>query len=165
VNLNCERKMFLRAMRRPNPLSWFAVAAGLFLSLGACRAVTPSPESALTSARNKWTSLAPASYTIIATQLCHCQAAASGPVIISVRNGVVESRTYIESGAVVPSAYASSFPTVEELFAMIDEAQRFSSSSLIVAQYDPAYGYPIRFSVGVVEADAPVHLRRDLQPR
>lgn len=151
-------------MRRPFAASCIALGAGLFLSLGACSIVQPSPESELTSAQHRWASLAPASYTVVASQQCECLAAASGPVIISVRNGVVESRQYVQSGAAVPPAYASSFPTVDELFAMIEVEQR-AGTPLLVAQYDPALGYPTRFSVGVVEADAPVHFMSDLQPR
>jgi Family of unknown function (DUF6174) len=151
-------------MRRLSAAPSIILAAGVFLGLGACSIVSPGPESELTSAQHRWASLAPASYTIVASQQCECLAAASGPVIISVRNGVVESRQYVQSGAAVPPAYASSFPAVDELFAMIDAAQR-AGTPLLVAQYDPAFGYPTRFSVGVVEADAPVHFMGDLQPR
>ena len=88
----------------------------------------------------------------------------SGPVIVSVRNGVVESRQYTQTGASVTSEYANALPTVEGLFALVDEAIRNGTKPLTV-QYDPTLGYPTRIALGDPAADAPLYLVSDLRAR
>lgn len=83
----------------------------------------------------------------------------SGPVIVSVRNGGVESRTYAQSGSAV-TQYADLFPTVDGLFAMIDTAVR-SGSSRIEADYDATFGFPTFIAIGNPSVDAPVYTVTD----
>ena len=65
-----------------------------------------------------------------------------------VRNGVVESLKYTQTGADVPQQYRSSFPTVEGLFAQIDSARAKRVARLDVT-YDATLGYPTRIDVDV----------------
>ena len=140
------------------------VAAVVLLSGAACNSGSTAPASQLASARARWARVGPASYTYTIARSCECTAEMSGPVIVSVRNGVVESRQYTQTGASVTSEYANAFPTVEGLFALVDEAIRNGTKPLTV-QYDPTLGYPTRIALGDPAVDAPLYLVSDLRAR
>ena len=133
------------------------------VSAGACGNGT-APSWELTAARAKWESSGPASYTVTIRIACECTQEMAGPVVVTVRNGVVESRSYVPSGAAVSSQYVGSFPAVEGLFALIEKAMRDGTKPL-VAQYHPTLGYPTRIELGDPAVDAPMYLVSDLQPR
>ena len=130
----------------------------------ACNSGSTSPTTQLTTARARWTRVGPASYTYTIARSCECTAESSGPVIVSVRNGVVESRQYAQTGASVASQYATTFPAVEGLFALIDDAIARGTRPLTVV-YDPALGYPTRIALGDPAVDAPLYLVSDLRAR
>jgi hypothetical protein len=88
----------------------------------------------------------------------------SGPVRVSVRNGVVEARQYLESGAAVSPQYAELFPTVEGLFSLIESGIR-DDARLLSAQYDVTLGYPTRFAIGDPAADAPLYIVSEFRPQ
>ena len=140
------------------------VAAVVLLSGAACNSGSTAPASQLASARARWARVGPASYTYTIARSCECTAEMSGPVIVSVRNGVVESRQYTQTGASVTSEYANAFPAVEGLFALVDEAIRNGTKPLTV-QYDPTLGYPTRIALGDPAADAPLYMVSDLRAR
>ena len=140
------------------------VAAVVLLSASACNSGTTAPTSQLASARVRWARVGPASYTYTIRRACECTAEMSGPVVVSVRNGVVESQQYTQTGASVASQYASTFPAVEGLFAIIDEALRNGTKPLTV-QYDPTLGYPTHIALGDPAVDAPVYFVTDLRAR
>lgn len=134
----------------------FASLAVVFvLSAGACRSAT-APELDVVAARARWTSLAPAAYAITIVRDCECLPEMSGPVTIVVRNGIVESRYYVQSGATVANTYAALFPTVTGLFSLLEAAVRDGTLPLR-AQFDPALGYPVHFVIGDPATDAPVY--------
>jgi len=122
-----------------------AIAAVWLLHQTAC--TDPTGTEALSkSARAKWEARAPAVYTYIVSRGCFCPVEAIGPVTVSVRNGVVESLQYTQTGANVPQQFRSSFPTVEGLFAQIDSARSKRAARLDV-MYDDILGYPTRIDV------------------
>ena len=131
------------------------LAVVLVLCAGACRSATV-PQLDLVAARARWTSLAPAAYAITIARTCECLPEMSGPVTIMVRNGIVESRHYIQSGATVSSTYAELFPSVTGLFALLDAAVRDGALPLN-ARFDPRLGYPVRFTIGDPATDALVY--------
>ena len=88
----------------------------------------------------------------------------SGPVIVAVRNGIVESRQYTPSGTAVSAQYAELFPAVEGLFAIVADAIRNDTRSLSV-QYDLTLGFPTRIALGDPAVDAPVYVMSDLRAR
>ena len=141
-----------------------AVAVALVLGIADCGVSATAPESGLAAARFRWAQRAPAAYTITILRTCECLREMSGPVTVSVRNGVVESRQYVESGAAVPPQYVELFPTVEGLFALIEDGIR-SDTRPLSAQYDATLGYPTRFSIGEPAADAPLYIVSEFQPR
>ena len=79
------------------------------------------------------------------------------------RSKTVESRVYTSSGAAVSAQYAPVFPSVEELFAMIDAAIRRGAS--VQVKYDPTLGYPTRFAEGDPAVDAPLWVLSDFSAR
>lgn len=130
-----------------------AVAA-VALAIGGCRETT-SPGESLAFARARWLARGVASYDMVLGKACECVPGTSGAVAISVRDGVVISRTYLND-APVPPEYAEAFPTVPELFEIIGAAVQAGTHPLDV-RYDPVYGYPIRAGLGNVAADAPLY--------
>ncbi len=148
-------------MKSPRTLLTLAVA--LTLALDSCGGAT-SPEDDLASARARWTRRAPPAYTFTMYRSCECLPDMSGPVVVTVRDRVVESRYYTSSGAAVPAPYAPLFPAVEGLFALIETAIRDGTSPLEV-QYDRVLGYPRRIQLGNPDVDAPVYHVTELRPR
>lgn len=121
-----------------------AILMGLILAgLAACDDAT-GPGIELELARARWAQHGPPSYTITVARLCECLE--TGPVEVTVRNGVIESRTLTRNGAPVPSSYAELFPSVEGLFEQIENAQRTRVARLDVA-FHPTYGYPARIEI------------------
>ena len=110
------------------------------VATAACRSGT-GPDRRLVVALARWAEQSPASYRITVSRSCECLSEMSGPVVVAVSNGAVESRHYTSTGAVVPSTYAASFPSVDGLFEIIEAARREGAAQLDVT-YDPTYGYP-----------------------
>ena len=137
-------------------VAWVALLAGCSSSTG--------PAESLATARARWARFAPASYSYTIQRSCECFAEAAGPVTVVVRNGAVESRQYVSSGATVTAKYAPIFPAVEGLFAIIDDAIRNGTTPL-TAQYDPTLGFPTRIALGDPAVDSPMYLVSDLRAR
>lgn len=127
----------------------------LSLAAAGCTTSTPTgPRAALAAARSQWAQHAPPSYSMVVSPSCECLPGTSAPALVTVRGGVVESRRYVATGADVSPQYAPLFPTVPEMFAMIDDAMQKGVQPISV-QYAPL-GYPSRFSLGDPAADAPM---------
>jgi hypothetical protein len=93
-------------------------------------------------ARRHWTETAPAAYQYTLRHSCFCAPAATRPVVITVRDGQVESRRYADTGADVPADLASTFPTIDGLFDIIASAIAIDVAQTTVT-YDPARGFPL----------------------
>jgi hypothetical protein len=140
-----------------------AVAASVIvLTAAACGSSTAPSAAELIAARSKWQRSGPASYTVTIRISCECTAEMAGPVVVTVRNGAVESRTYVPSGAAVTAQYVGTFPAVEGLFGLIEKAMHDGTKPL-VALYHPLLGYPTRIELGDPAIDAPMYLVSDLQ--
>lgn len=121
------------------------LATPLLATLTACGGAT-GPERELTAARALWAQREPASYSISVARWCECLPEMSGPVVVTVRDGLVESRHYATTGAPVPPTYADLFPSVDGLFERI-EAARHQPVARLDVRYDPAFGYPVRIAI------------------
>lgn len=124
-----------------------ALCTAAALLASACGDST-GPDSDLQSARARWDQKKPAAYSYTVHRGCFCPPEARGPVTVVIRNGAVESRRYIDTGALVPDTYAQSFPTVEELFAQIDTLKAQRPVKLEIT-YDPVYGFPTLIDVDI----------------
>ena len=122
----------------------------LALSLAAaCESVT-GPASDLERARRRWASAEPAAYEMTVRHVCFCITEVTVPVVVTVRGGVVQSRRYADGSALagrdVDPRYAATFPAVEGLFDVLDDAVRRRAAD-IQATYDPQRGYPTAFYI------------------
>jgi uncharacterized protein DUF6174 len=144
----------------------FACLAAAAATLGACGGPT-APERQLLAARVKWERARPAAYTITVARWCECTQEMSGPVVVSVRDGIVESRTYVASAAAVTPPYADLFPSIDGLFERIDDARRRRAASVDVT-YDPVFGFPTVISIDydrVMVDDELTYRATDFRPR
>jgi hypothetical protein len=100
-----------------------------------------SPTAELSDARRRWADNGPASYSIDLFRSCECTPEMSGPVVVNVQNGTVQSRFY-RAGGTVPPNLAAAFPGVEGLFDLIADARQRNAHRLEV-RYDRDLGYPV----------------------
>ena len=115
------------------------------LALASCSSIL-GPRSELSEARVRWSKRGPSSYVMTISRSCECTPQMSGPVIVTVQNGILVSRTYKNSGAAVPADHVSLFPEVHGLFESIASLHREDPYDIDV-DYDAALGYPVSISV------------------
>ena len=132
--------------------------------LAGCSSGSTEPADSLAAARARWARNAPTAYAYTIRRSCECLAEAAGPVTVVVRNGAVESRQYVSSGASVTAEYAPIFPAVEGLFTLIDGAIKNGTKPL-TTEYDPTLGYPTPIALGDPAVDAPLYLVSGLTAR
>jgi len=88
----------------------------------------------------QWNELEPANYDMVLRR----QTISANPdlrVVITVRNGVVTSRTYLGTDIPVGADAASAFPDIDGLFAFVGEAME-GDPFLLSTEYDSEWGYP-----------------------
>ena len=153
-------------MRPRCPRSFLLLALVVPLAVAACGSATDPVEHA--TARFRWAQRGPADYRVTIRRSCgECLPSMMEPVIVTVEDRVVTSRTYAATGAPVPDDLADVFPSVEQLLARIDEWRRRPVARLDV-RYDRALGLPVEVAVDVdAEAvdDEFAYTLTDLQPR
>ena len=101
----------------------------------------------------KWNDAMIQSYDLQMQVECFC-GAPTEPVLVTVRNRVIQSRTLTSSGSPVAAVDQRWFPDVPGLFAIVQDALNLPAASLLVA-YNVTYGFPIQIDVdyegGVVD--------------
>ena len=114
----------------------------LLVILAACSGATePSdPAAALAQSRTRWYNAGITDYEFTITRVCECLAESTGPVVVEVRNGVIEERRYA-GGSPVDPQYADLFTAVPGLFDLVEEAIQREAAGLAV-RYNDTYGYP-----------------------
>ena len=126
----------------------FLAAALLILTacgdgfLASTRVVT-----SLRAARARWASSGIDSYELTVRRLCFCGFVE--PVRVKVVDGAIVSRTIVSTGEPVPELYASAYPDVPGLFAIVEEAANEADDLLI--EFDASYGYPVEISIDWIE--------------
>ena len=124
----------------PNRAHAASVIALLFaITITACNGLF-SPTEELSDARRRWTDKGPSVYSIDLFRSCECTPEMSGPVVVNVQNGTVQSRFY-RAGGTVPPNLAPAFPGVEGLFDLIADARQRNAHRVEV-RYDRELGYP-----------------------
>lgn len=103
-------------------------------------------ESELTTAREQWARAGVVDYDLAMTRQCFC--AFIEPVTVRVRGGVLIEVVTASGDAEmpVPPQIVSVYPTVEGLFALIDEALADEVHEIRVT-YHPTLGYPTQLWV------------------
>lgn len=127
------------------PASSAALAAALVLLGSACRDLGPHSVEILDDIllhRSIWESRRPAAYVFELQRFCNdCGAEEQGPVRVRVQGTAVVERRYTASGEPVASGLESTFPSVEGLFDLLEQAARRDVWYLSIS-WDPELGYP-----------------------
>jgi hypothetical protein len=144
--MNLSRTVSPMIERRTSRSPRLAVLLGLVVVLAACADPVSVRERDLRVAESWWKEHKPASYDITIQPRCFCGFETSGPVVVSVRNGVVASRRYVQTGANVSPAYTSAYPSVDELYVILEDAVARRADRLEVF-YEPTYAYPASVAI------------------
>jgi hypothetical protein len=96
-------------------------------------------ERDLERARDRWYATAAYEYEVTVDRRCECLY--TGPIRMLVRGGVPVAAVDRYSGAPVPLTVLRYYPSVEELFDLIDDAI-YGRSNDVDVSYDNNYGYP-----------------------
>ena len=123
-----------RRVRRQ--LGVFAIAAAL---AGCGSDPFALSSEAVDNHRQRWLAAGVRDYDYDYRRLCECLPSTTRETRVQVRGGQVAAAFYNHSGEVPTTLEA--FPTVEDLFDLIDEAMTLNATTLIVS-YDAALGYP-----------------------
>ena len=94
----------------------------------------------------RWARQQITSYRLTYHRECFCGTALTTPIKIEVRDGVIASARYAEGDDPVPVSVQAFLPTVEGLFAIIDDAID-READLLEVTYDPNRGYPRRIAI------------------
>jgi hypothetical protein len=130
-------------------MRFLPVPLGLVLVAGACGLDPFGPSGAtdeLRAARAEWERQGISSYRYTVRRSCECLPEATAPARVEVRDGRTVSVVAATSVSQVRPEAFGEYDTVEELFAVIEEAiardpYRFT------ARYDERLGYPLGYSV------------------
>ncbi len=114
------------------------------LLLAGCASLTEISDQVLADAKQRWADNGPASYTLILRRTCTC-VGPQNPITIEVRNMIVVSRAYGD-GTPVESQYASEYPDVPGLFAVVDQIKAQRPYEWQV-EYHSTYGYPMTINI------------------
>jgi hypothetical protein len=104
--------------------------------------------TSLRAARARWESRGIDTYEVTMRHLCFCGFLA-GPVRVKVVDGSIVSRTVVPTGEPVPELYASFYPDVPGLFAIVERATKDADD--FDAEFNPNYGYPADISIDWIE--------------
>ncbi|MEO7363189.1 MAG: DUF6174 domain-containing protein [Gemmatimonadaceae bacterium] len=129
--------------------------ATIMIAVTACGSDELTGPDGLGVARARWADRGPSSYTITIQRSCECLRESSGPVEVTVRDGVVTSRRYTYDSSEVSSSYALLFPSVDELFRIVDNELR-RGTKLFELKFDAKLGYPTRVAIDNPAVDGPV---------
>lgn len=123
---------------------WAAACLAACLVASGCGILDAGPQGAeddLRRAQARWVRAAIDDYDIVVSRMCFCLEV--GPVLVRVRNGVrVETVVVVDDaeGPLAPNLIAF-YPTIDELFGLIQEAVRDGVHELRVT-YHPSLGFP-----------------------
>lgn len=124
----------LRGARRGSPLFG---AVLLLTALGCSSSLAPERDD-LDEASARWEAEGPADYRYEYRRVCFCLPLHA---LVEVRDGEVVAATDLETDAEVPPEELASFPTVDELFATLEEWITRRPHEMRVT-YDAELGYP-----------------------
>ena len=147
---------------RPHRSLLSATLLVILLSGSRCIGST-GPDATLEAARDRWARNGFDDYSITISRSCECLPGMSEAAVVVVRDGVVESRTYVRTGLPVPPEYAHGYPSVEGLFDAIEAGLAAEGNGELSVDYHPVLGYPTRYVFGDPAVDAPVTYARDLE--
>ena len=122
-----------------------AALLALALSSPACSGGTAPSEEQLTESRRRWIEANITSYSIVITRSIN---ASSFPVRVTVAQGVVTSRVFVDQGTAVPANEEALYPDVDGLFDLVVDAFRNALASRV--SFDDTYGFPIQLQADYI---------------
>jgi hypothetical protein len=127
-------------MRAPAHLGW-ALLAGLSVLMG-CSDAFDSAEERELAAQARWDDAGLLDYQVEVRLSCFCQAALPIFTRLHVRAGQVVATEPVAASPGSEEIPLEAWPTVPEVFELIESASHQSIYTEIEAQYDPTLGYP-----------------------
>lgn len=97
----------------------------------------------LSRARARWQASGLTDYDFTFQRACFCEF--RGPVLVTVRQGVVQSATIIATGEALTATELERVPTVDGLFEIAAHAA--TAADRVSVRYDPVLGYPTLIDV------------------
>jgi len=129
--------------RQPFRRLSLAVAASVFLSACSVNPFALSREAA-SDHRARWSASGIVDYEYVFGRTCECTRETTRRMRVEVRGGSVAGATYRDTGE--PATMANGYPTVEDLFDLIDDAIQRRAAGLTVS-YDGPLGYPTEITI------------------
>jgi Family of unknown function (DUF6174) len=126
--------------------SW-AVIAALSLLASCSDPFGSGEERELERAQARWSEAGGQDYEVDVRLGCFCQAARSVFTRLTVQAGQVVAAEPLTPTPGAEDIPLNAWPTVPEVFGLIESASRQSHYTEIEAQYDPTLGYPIRLEL------------------
>jgi hypothetical protein len=121
--------------------------ASLVVLVSCSDAFDSGEERALEQARARWTSAGLLDYQVEVRLGCFCQAALPVFSRLDVRAGEVAAAEPLTPTTGPEDIPLDAWPTVPDVFELIESASHQSDYTEIEAQYDPTLGYPTRFEL------------------
>ncbi len=128
-------------------LPWAALA-GLSALVSCSDAFDSGEERDLEQARARWTASGLQDYQVEVRLSCFCQAALPAFTLLMVQGGQVIAADPLTPSPGSADIPLDAWPTVLEVFQLIESASHQSDYTKIEAQYDPTLGYPIKLELG-----------------
>lgn len=121
------------------------IAALTLLALASCDTIAGTQ-----SDHALWNALEIRNYDFVYEVRCFCASAGPNPARVSVRGGVVVKIAPDSSPFVGTLPPASSYPTIDSLFVILETAQKNSPNGVTV-EFDPTYHFPAKISVDPIK--------------
>ena len=120
--------------------------------LAGCGSSSPTSPVArdVVAARALWQRAGLRNYVFTSSLSCFCAPDYAAPMSVTVHNGVVTAITNAATGAPQPLSIRQ---PIDSIFANL-ERQAVENPTLLTAQFDPTYGYPVHAEFGSLAADA-----------
>jgi hypothetical protein len=127
-------------------------AVVLLAAIGCAGSLGPQEElrEDLERARQQWDASRPATYVYVIERLCFCLDEWRGPARVTVVGVDPTERVYVDTGDPVPAQAEDAFPSVDGLFAIIEDALDEDAHSVEVI-YDQSTGVPLEIRIDYIE--------------
>ena len=125
----------------------WAVLAGFGVMAGCSDAFDSGEERELEQARTRWNGAGFQDYRVEVRLGCFCQAALQDFSRLTVQAGQVVAVDPLTPTPGAEDIPLDAWPTVPEVFELIESASRQSEYTEVEAQYDPILGYPTRLQL------------------
>ncbi len=136
-----------RGLVSPPRAAWLVLGAVALGAVGGCSDSLGVTASELDSHFARWQAAGLRDYRYDFRRSCECAPAATRPATIEVIGGAVVRVRFAGGGEeFATSEEQRFFPTIDQLFQLIDDAVR-NHAAVLVVSYHPVLGYPTNISI------------------